>query len=473
MAGMSKILAIYIKLLIYKSLNFVILNFMKKYLKYLLLALTFIQSVRFAFADTVQTDSLQSIPLSLTQVWEKAEANSKAVQMKELHLQSSTEGIKDAKADRLPEINAEGEYARVTNMPVYENGLFHTPEQFPVLHTYYKVGGDAYLNLYNGGKTNLEIDARKSENKIAAEQKMLTISEIKLRAAAYYLDMQRSLVFKDLLLKDIAAQEKQLLQIKTLQQNGVILKSDVLRAELKLSRQKLSLVTLNNDLAIANQKLNILIGLPDGQQVNPVQVLSLDSIGGRAYRDYLADAGSSAYQIKISEQETDLSMLRLKNVKANVSPKVGLFAEYSYSYPQILFYPYSGNLYGLGFYGVKASFSISSFYHNTHKAKIAKLDYESQEIEHSQTEDNVRQQVNEAYLRFKEDLNRVEVSKTNIKQATENRRIVANTYFNQTSLITDLLDADTQLLQTRFDLAAAQIAAQLQYYQLQNITGKL
>jgi len=85
----------------------------------------------------------------------------------------------------------------------------------------------------------------------------------------------------------------------------------------------------------------------------------------------------------------------------------------------------------------------------------------------------VRQQVNEAYLRYQEALNRVEVSKTNIIQATENRRIVSNTYFNQTSLITDLLDADTQLLQTRFDLAAAEIAAQLQYFQLQNITGNL
>ena len=423
---------------------------MKSYLKYLLLSLTFTQSFYGAYAVQVQQDSAAKMPLTLIQVWEKAETNSKAVQMKELHLQGSAEGIKDAKAERLPEINAEGEYARVTNMPVYENGLLHVPEQFPVLHTYYKVGGDAYLNLYNGGKTNIEIEARKSENTIASEQKKLTVSEIKLRAAAYYLDMQRTLIFKDLLLKDIAAQEKQLLQIQTLQKNGVVLKSDILRAELKLSRQKLSMVTLNNDLAIANQKLNILIGLPDEQQVDPVGLFNIDSLITKSYNDYLVDAGSNAYQLKISEQETELRKLQLKNVKANVSPKVGLFAEYSYNYPQILFYPYSPYVYGIGFYGVKASFAISSFYHNYHKAKIAKLDYESQEIEHLQTQDNIRAQVNEAYLRLKEDLNRVEVSKTNIKQATENRRIVNNTYFNQTSLITDLLDADTQLLQTPF-----------------------
>ena len=446
---------------------------MKHHFKYLLITLVLAQTTHSGYAGQLQTDSARKLPLTLQEVWEKAEADSKAVQITNFKVQSSAEGIKDAKADRLPEIDIEGQYARVTNMPVYENGLFKVPEQFPVLHTYYKAEGSAYLNLYNGNKTNLEISARKTENRIADEQKQLTVSEIKLRAAAYYLDMQRSLIFKNLLLQDITSQEKQLSHIQTLQKNGVVLKSDVLRAELKLSKQKLSLVTLDNDLAIANQKLNILIGLPDGQEVDPVQSVSLDSIGVRPYKDYLNDAGTNAYQVKISAQETQLRALQLKNVRANVSPKVGLFAEYSYSYPQILFYPYSGNIYGLGFYGAKASFDISSFYHNSHKTKIARLNYESQEIEHAEAQDNVRQQVNEAYLRFGEAMNRVEVSKTNIKQATENRRIVSNTYFNQTSLITDLLDADTQLLQTRFDLAAAQIAAQLQYYQLQNITGKL
>ncbi|MHB8208625.1 MAG: TolC family protein, partial [Mucilaginibacter sp.] len=212
---------------------------MRFHFKHILVVLTIICPSRVVYAVQVHQDSLQKIKMTLSQVWEKAAINSKAIQMKELSLQSSGEGIKDAKAERLPEMDFDGEYARVTNMPVYENGLFSVPEQFPVVHTYYKAEGSAYFNLYNGGKTNLEIAARKTENKIANEIKKLTVSEIKLQAAAYYLDMQRSLIFKELLLKDIAAQEKQLLQIQTLQKNGVVLKSDVLRAELKLSKQKL------------------------------------------------------------------------------------------------------------------------------------------------------------------------------------------------------------------------------------------
>ncbi|MCT6706856.1 TolC family protein, partial [Staphylococcus aureus] len=78
-----------------------------------------------------------------------------------------------------------------------------------------------------------------------------------------------------------------------------------------------------------------------------------------------------------------------------------------------------------------------------HKTKAAEIAYLRQEVEHEETSDRVRQQVKEAYLRYKEAVTRIEVAKQNISQATENLRIVNNTYFNQLSLLTDLLDADT------------------------------
>ena len=413
-----------------------------------------------------------AIQLSLGEVWNKAEAYNKQIQMQQMSVEASKEEIKDAKAERLPDITATAEFARVTNMPLYEHGLFKAPTQFPVLHNYYRVGGDAYFNIYNGKKTATNIAVSETANQIAAEQKKLTTSEIKLRASTFFLDLQRSIVFKNLLLSHIADQEKQLSQIRQLQKNGVVLKTDVLRAELELSRQRLSLTQIENDIAIARQKLNIVIGQPDSLNLVPLADTGA-SFSLKSYEDYLADAMSHSYQYRISEKQTELRRLQLQNAKTNVLPRVGLFANYAYTYPEIQFYPYAPYLYGLGMYGVRATLPISGLYHNKHKVKAAEIEYKRQELEHADTEDAIRQQVKEAYLRYKEAVNRIDVAKTNIQQATENLRIVRNTYFNQLSLLTDLLDADTQVLQTRFDYAAAQIAAQLQYYQLQKAIGNL
>ena len=410
--------------------------------------------------------------VNLREVWAKAVENNKSIRMQTLKVGGADEAVKDAKAARLPDIEAEGEYAKVSNLPIYTNGLFHAHSEFEVVHTTYNFGGNAYLNLYNGNKTNLKIEAEKDRKNIAVVQKDLTVSEIKLQATAYYLDLQRSIIFKKLLLRDIADQEKQLSEIRQLLKNGVVLKSDVLRAELKLSRQKMSLIQLDNDLEIANQHLNILVGNNDEVQNKPDSNIKFEP-ALKSYQEYLTEAATNSYEFKISEQETELSKLNVKNVKSNTAFKVGLFANYAYSYPQIQFYPYSIALYGLGLSGIKASFPISSFYHNKHKLQAARIKYQQQEIAHLETSDKVRQEVKEAYLRYTESVKRIEVARENIKQASENLRIVNNTYFNQLSLLTDLLDADTQLLQTRFDLAAAQIAAQLQFYKLQQVTGNL
>ncbi|WP_244889586.1 TolC family protein [Pedobacter antarcticus] len=427
----------------------------------------------FALFNPIKAQQPVKGELSIQQIWDKVSAQNKAIQIQDLRVRESIEGIKDAKAERLPEIGVAGEYARVSNFPVYENGLFHAPTQMEVVHTSYRVGGEAYLNLYNGGRTNLNIKLEQKENEIAQERKHLTVSEMKLQAAALYLDMQRSTIFKTLLLKDISDQQKQLEEIQQLQKNGVVLKSDVLRVTLKLSKQQMALEQLNNDLKIANQKLNILMGEPDEFILNPAAADDNEMPVLLPYQEYLNTAMGHSYAFKISEKEEELRELELRKVKSNTALKLGLFANYSYSYPQIMLYPYSIALYGLGMTGVKASFPISSLYHNTHKTRAAVLKIQEQEVEHSGTEDNIRVEINTAYLRYQESLKRMDVARENIIQATENLRIVNNTYFNQLALVTDLLDADTQLLQTRFDYAAAKIAAQFQYYQLQKAIGNL
>lgn len=445
-----------------------IINQYNRYLAFTCILITF-SIVNAAAQAIVEKPSV----LNINQIWEKVIQNNKTIQVENFRVAASSEDILDAKADRLPEIGTAAEYGKVSNFGLFTNGILHKPELLPVEHTFYKVGGDAYLNLYNGHKTRTNISRQQILHELHAERRNESVSEVKLQAASYYLDLQRSTAFKALIEKNIEDQERQLKEIRQLQINGVVLKSDVLRATLQLSRQKLTREQISNDIAIVQQKLNILMGDPDDRVIVPEALSASKQPVLKNYESYLQEAMVRSHQQKISEEETKLSKLELKDVKANVNPKLGLFANYAYSYPQIQFYPYSNYLYGLGTAGIKASFSVDAIYHNKHKVKAAQIALESREMEHLQTQDLIRQQVNEAYLRYNESLNRIQVAETNVLQAQESARIVNNTYFNQLSLVTDLLESNTQLLQTQFDLAAARIAAQLQYYQLLNTIGNL
>lgn len=413
-----------------------------------------------------------TIRISLKDAWKRAEENSRHIKINTLTVDIAETEVKDTKRERLPEIQVKGSIEKASNIPIYENGIFSKPTQHEVIHTLYRVGADFYLNIYNGNKLNLKIKENQTLQKVQEIKKEQAVSDIHYKTATLYLDLQKTLIFRDLIQQDIKDQEVQLKEIKSLYKNGVVLKSDVLRIELELSKRKMTLVTIENDILIAMQKLNIILGVRDDQVVIP-QSPDHEWDAHTTYAEYLKMAMEHSFDYHVSEQNTELSKLKLKQVKANVSPKIGMYGEFYYANPQIFLYPYNPYWYSLGIVGLKASFSISSLYHNTQKVKAAQLEFEKEEEAHKDTEDKVRQQVKEAYLRYQEALEQIKVAETNVAQAKENARIIKNTYFNQTSLITELLDADIQLLQTKFELEAAKIMAQNNYYLLQNITGVL
>ncbi len=445
---------------------------MTMFMKYYFLMITILGGTVYARGQ-LTIHSNDTLNLSLSGVWQKAEAASRAIGIKNKEAEIHNEEIKDAIMELYPELGIGGHVEKATNMPIYENGLFEQPAQHEIIHTLYKIGADFYLNLYNGNKFNLKIKEEKTLHQISLIRKDQTVSDIHYKSAALYLDLQKSFIFLHLITQDIADQEKQLKEIKSFHKNGVVLKSDVLRVELDLSKRKMMLVQIQNDILIANQKLNILIGVPDDQVIYPTDVLNTFENKVNTYEDCLKQALLHSFSYHISEQQTELSKLNLRQVKANIRPKVGLYGDFYYANPQIFLFPYNPYWYSLGVAGIKASFPISSFYHNIHKERSARLELDKEEEAHKDTEDRVRQQVKEAYLRYREALIQIDVARVNVEQATENARIIKDTYFNQTSLITDLLDADIQVLQTKFELAAATIMAQNKYYLLQNIIGTL
>ncbi|PRA92623.1 transporter [Chryseobacterium sp. MYb7] len=425
--------------------------------------------VLLANANSLESDTLR---LTLKDAWQKAEENSRHIRIKNMEEEIANAELKDAKMERLPEIEVKGSAEKASNIPIYENGLFSKPSQHEIIHTLYKVGADFYLNIYNGNKLNLKIKENATLQKIREIQKKKAISDIHYKTAALYLDLQKIFIFRDLIKNDIGDQKAQLKEIKSLYKNGVVLKSDLLRIELELSRREMALITIENDILIATQKLNIILGVPDEQIIIPEFPFS-EWDEKATYDEYLNSALEHSFDYHVSEQHTELSMLKLKQVKANVTPKIGLYGEFYYANPQIFLFPYNPYWYSLGVVGVKASFSLSSLYHNPQKVKAAKIEFEKEEETHKDTEDKVRQQVKEAYLRYQEALEQIKVAEVNVIQAKENARIIKNTYFSQTSLVTDLLDADIQLLQTKFELESAKILAQNNYYLLQNIIGIL
>ena len=77
------------------------------------------------------------------------------------------------------------------------------------------------------------------------------------------------------------------------------------------------------------------------------------------------------------------------------------------------------------------------------------------------------------YVRYMEAYDEVATLEKSVQLAIENYQVIENRYRNDIALVTDMLDASTQLLDAELKLVNARINVIFNYYKLKNTSGNL
>ena len=76
-------------------------------------------------------------------------------------------------------------------------------------------------------------------------------------------------------------------------------------------------------------------------------------------------------------------------------------------------------------------------------------------------------------VRYMEAYDEVATLEKSVQLANENYQVIENRYRNDIALVTDMLDASTQLLDAELKLVNARINVIFNYYKLKNTSGNL
>ncbi|MNZ08369.1 outer membrane channel protein [compost metagenome] len=413
--------------------------------------------------------------LSLEEIWKVAETNNHQLKLSDLNLQQSSLEILEAKDRLLPELSVGGDVKINSKFLIYDNGLFSSPQDVPVKGYGYGVGYNLSFNLYNGGKDKRNIVIKKEEEIRTQYEVDLQKHSVKYNVAVAYFDLYKFLHFHDFLDAEIEAEKKQLELVESLHKNGTVLKSDVLRTSVKLSRLELSLSDVAKKIEIAKQRLNILMGRENDAElaIKHQDTIELKAITEGDYYDYVDIAFNKSPEYKMIHSDIKLSELNIKQIKATRWPKVSLYSNYNYTYPQISFYPYSNDLWGFGQTGIKVQFSIDNLYKSKHSIAHAQVVSNQVKEKANIKKDEIYLQVKEAYLLQQQALESMETAEQNIIKTAETVRVIRSSYLNQESLLTDLLEAENALLEAKFNLTTAQTNVKLTHIRLFAIIGIL
>lgn len=326
--------------------------------------------------------------------------------------------------------------------------------------------------LYLGGKIRELNRIAESGKKLAEAQQEGKISEIIFQTDASYWRIV-SLINKEKLAKSYLTLLQKLdnLMNKSLE-IGVATKSDALTVKVKLNEAEMSLLQVQDGLALSRMALCQLCGLPlqTGIQLADEQ---LDSIQNTIQEAPLSGSlVHDRFEIKSLEQMVNIADANRKIAESRFMPNAVLTAGYSTSNPNL----YNGiqNNFGGGYQiGVVVNVPLFHFGERIHTLHSAESEKAIANLKLEDAKEKIELDWAQAQFRAKESQKKAVMTNSNKARAEENLHF-ANVGFEAGTINTStLMEAQTAWLRANSENIDAQIDVQLCKVYLQKAFGNL
>jgi Outer membrane protein len=425
----------------------------------------------------VNAQSITTKTLSLEEAVQLGVQNSKQLVLSKNKIEQAVSRLDQAKDATLPSAKISAGYShalmlsRNFALPAAD-GQDAKSMRFPFDNTLYQATISVNEPIFAGHQfryakesTNLLIQSAKLDAEKDKDDIVYNI--IKAYINYYKIQQNQKIVAQNL--QDV---EHKLAEIKKFEEQGLATRNDVLRFDLQRSNIQLMQIELENNRKVVNYDLDILLGLPEGTDVQVQDVIykldmnnELDVYMKQALQDR-KEFGSLGYQDKLAE-------INVKKIKDEKLPTVGVGGSLYYINPGKDIIPKSGSYLAPFVVGINASWDIAGLFKN--KSKLTEAHLQKQEVaaQRNLLADQVKMDVNRAYTQYQQSLQKIKVLEDAVKQAAENERITESKFRNNLVTTTDRIDAQTLLYESRLNLELAKADATAAYYTLMKATGHI
>lgn len=410
--------------------------------------------------------------ISVDTLMSRIERFNPAVKAAESQYLSDKQGIDVAKDNRLPSINAEIQLNYIGDGTIIDRDFAHSMrDKLP--HFGNTLNVSIYQPLYHGGiitATQQMAELKTEMSRIGLDQQLDAST---IEALSCYFRLMQMMNMRKVYQENITLAEKVIENIRTRHEEGLSLKNDITRYELRLSNLRYELSTVENTISILNNDLVNLLGEESDCMIIPEEETGYDkdSIYDESYWQTLTLNESK--ELKSTDMAKEMEETSLRIVKGARMPMIGLVAVDNISGPVTFEIPAINKNYNAWFLGLSLKYDISSLYTNPKKEKQKKMQIRHISDQRYALESALQRRVHESYVAYIQSGQMLETERTNVKLANENYEIVQTRFDNDMAIITDMIDASTAKLDSETRLVNAEISRRLAYYQLKFIAGSL
>lgn len=412
-----------------------------------------------------------TLRLTLTDVFTKIENENQTMSMLRTAQEAAEEGIKSAKNERYPEINAELNVSYIGDSFLTDRD-FSNFTKAPSPHLGNGFTFEAQQVVYAGGAVNAAVKMAEHEGHMSEAVISKSRQGLRLMAAGEYLDLFRTDNSIKVYKENIALTTKLIEEINARREQGLALAADVTRYELRLEMLKLDLVRLQNTREIMNYRLVNSLGLPEGTVISSI-LGDDEDMRDRSRQNWQEIAADASPEMKVSGIKADMALTRQKLVRSERLPKIAVVAYENFNGPITFEIPPIDKNLNIWYVGLGIRYNFSSLYKSGHKLKQAAIEVRQAEQAKNVTEENLRNDVQKAYADYMQSYVELETREKSLQLADENYERIHDRYMEQLVLVTDMLDAFNMKLDAELGVSAANAGIQYRLCCLRYAVGIL
>jgi len=413
-------------------------------------------------------------PVTLNEAIDLSIKNSKQLKVDRARIEQVSAQVKQAIQKRLPDASVTGSYIYLNNPIVNlktknnSNGNGGSAPAAPKVNQAAYGILNASLPLYAGGRIRYGIESSKylaQAVELDAENNKEEVIENTIEA---YINLYKSETAVKLYNENLLQAEQRVKEFANLEKNGLLARNDLLKVQLQASNVELALLDARNNWELANVNMDLMLGIPESTILVSDSSIISQNFSVNTLDVYVQSALKNRKDIEALGLRKQAADVGVRAVKGELLPSIALTGGYiAADVPGVLSIANAANI-GLGI-----KYDIGSLWKT--RAKVDEAEGRSKELVATQelVIDNIRLQVNKAYLNWLSSQKKISVYLKAIEQADENYRIVKNKYTNGLATVTDLLDADFAQIQAHLNYSLAKADAVITYNQLLQSAGIL
>jgi outer membrane protein TolC len=414
---------------------------------------------------------------ALTLTLDEAIARGTANSMRLAELQARGEAaaaVEDRRgADKLPVTSLLGGYTRTNHVDQFILAQIGQGIRvlYPDVPDNYFARLDLQWPIYTGGRTDALERAARAEREAAGEDLAAARADLRLEITRAFWALVTARDTAVVLGRSLDSIDSHVRDLRNRLQQGLIPPNDVLTADAQLARERLLAIEADTASAVAEADLQRLLGLDATQTIQPRAALEEPAAAQPALTALLESAKSGRAERRALVDRAEAAEARIDAAAASAKPQLSVLGGYDYARPNPRIFPRADEWEDSWDLSLNVSWAFWDSGRSRADRAEATANASAVKARLSDLDRQIAFEVRQRQLELDASRAAVPVANAGVRAAVEARRVLGERFNAGVATSTEVLDAQTDVLQAELQLTRALANVRLAEARLERAIG--